>query len=42
MAMQLDFALNLDGGSSGGLYNDGSYVVGPGRNVPNAIVVVAK
>ena len=42
MAMQLDFALNLDGGSSGGLYNDGSYVVGPGRNVPNAIVVDAK
>lgn len=31
-------ALNLDGGGSSALY-DGGYKVGPGRNLPNAIVV---
>ena len=42
MAMGLEYALNLDGGSSSGMFHDGSYLIGPGRNVPNAIVVVPK
>lgn len=41
-AMGLDYALNLDGGGSTALYNDGSYILGPGRGLPNAIVVVPK
>lgn len=32
-------ALNLDGGGSSALYIEGSYVVGPGRGLPNAIVL---
>lgn len=35
-------ALNLDGGGSSALYVGGSYKVGPGRALPNAIVLVAK
>lgn len=41
-AMGLDFALNLDGGGSTALYNAGAYIIGPGRGLPNAIVVVPK
>lgn len=41
-AMGLDFALNLDGGGSTALYNDGRYILGPGRGLPNAIVVMAR
>ncbi len=41
-AMGLEYAINLDGGGSTALYNDGSYIVGPGRGLPNAIVVVPK
>jgi exopolysaccharide biosynthesis protein len=33
-------ALNLDGGGSAALYVNGSYRVGPGRVLPNAIVLV--
>jgi len=33
-------ALNLDGGGSSALYLNGSYLVGPGRSLPNAIVLV--
>jgi len=33
-------ALNLDGGGSSALYLNGSYIVGPGRSLPNAIVLV--
>lgn len=33
-----DYAMNLDGGGSTALYYDGSYMVGPGRSLPNAIV----
>src|SRR5713101_3303770 len=31
-------ALNLDGGSSDAMWIGGSYVVGPGRQLPNAIL----
>ena len=34
------YALNLDGGGSTALYQNGSYLIGPGRNLPNAIVLV--
>ena len=32
-------ALNLDGGGSAALYIDGSYKAGPGRLLPNAVVL---
>jgi exopolysaccharide biosynthesis protein len=32
-------ALNLDGGGSSAMYINGGYVVGPGRSLPNAIVL---
>lgn len=38
-ALGLDYALNLDGGGSTALYQSG-YVLGPGRNLPNAILLV--
>lgn len=33
-------ALNLDGGGTSAMYINGGYVVGPGRALPNAIVLV--
>jgi hypothetical protein len=33
-----DFAMNLDGGGSAALYEGGQYRVGPGRDLPTAIV----
>jgi exopolysaccharide biosynthesis protein len=33
-------ALNLDGGGSSAMYVNGGYAVGPGRSLPNAIVLV--
>lgn len=35
-------ALNLDGGGSSALYVDGVYKFGPGRNLPNAVLLVKK
>lgn len=35
----VDYAINLDGGSSTALWRYGEYRRGPGRNVPNAIVI---
>ena len=35
-------ALNIDGGGSSALYINGSYKVGPGRSLPNAIVLVKR
>jgi len=32
-------ALNLDGGGSSALYRQGSYKVGPGRSLPNALIL---
>lgn len=37
-ALGADYAMNLDGGGSTALYADGSYKVGPGRTLPNAIL----
>jgi len=37
-AMGMDYALNLDGGSSSALIYNGEYMVGPGRNIPNALI----
>lgn len=39
-AMGLDYALNLDGGGSTALYQNGAYALGPGRNLPNALLLV--
>jgi len=33
-------ALNLDGGGSSAMYVNGRYAVGPGRSLPNAVVLV--
>lgn len=38
-AYGLEYAINLDGGGSTALYNSGHYIVGPGRSLPNAIVI---
>lgn len=37
-ALGIENALNLDSGGSTALYFGGSYKVGPGRNLPNAII----
>ncbi len=37
-AMDVDYALNLDGGSSSGLWYNDEYMVIPGRKIPNVIV----
>jgi hypothetical protein len=34
----LDYALNIDGGHSSALIYNDEYMLGPGRNIPNAIV----
>lgn len=39
-ALGAKHALNLDGGGSSAMYVNGGYVVGPGRSLPNAIVLV--
>lgn len=36
--MKMDWAINLDGGYSTALYYNGEYMMGPGRNIPNAIL----
>lgn len=36
--MGFDYALNIDGGGSASVYYNHEYMVGPGRDVPNAIV----
>jgi len=41
-ALGADHALNLDGGGSAAMYIGGAYKVGPGRLLPNAIVLVKK
>lgn len=40
--MGLDNALNLDSGGSTALWAAGGYKVGPGRNIPNAILFVKR
>lgn len=41
-AMGLDYVLNLDGGGSTALYNDGRHYAGPGRTAPNALLIVQR
>ncbi len=38
-AMGMDYALLLDGGGSSAMIYDNSYKTGPGRNIPNAVLV---
>jgi len=40
--MDIDYAINLDGGYSSALYYNDEYMVGPGRNIPNAILFSIK
>lgn len=40
--MPIDHAFNVDGGGSAAIYWEGSYKRGPGRNIPNAIVLINK
>lgn len=37
-SLGIQYALNMDGGGSTALLYDGEYILGPGRNIPNAIV----
>jgi len=37
-AMDMEYALNLDGGNSSALFYNDEYMIGPGRNIPNAII----
>jgi len=37
-AMEIDYALNMDGGNSSALFYNDEYMVGPGRDIPNAIM----
>jgi len=37
-SLGVDYAINLDGGGSSAMIYDGQYKVGPGRNIPNAII----
>ncbi len=37
-SMSMEQGLNLDGGGSSALYYSGEYKVGPGRDIPNAII----
>jgi exopolysaccharide biosynthesis protein len=37
-AIGVEYALNLDGGYSKAMFYNDEYMVGPGRNIPNAIV----
>jgi len=41
-ALQVEYALNLDGGNSSALFYNDEYMVGPGRDIPNAIIFSEK
>jgi len=41
-SMKMEYALNLDGGYSAALYYNDEYMLGPGRNIPNAILIKEK
>lgn len=41
-ALKMDYAMNLDGGSSSALHYNNEYKIGPGRNIPNALLFVEK
>jgi exopolysaccharide biosynthesis protein len=38
-ALGMQYATNLDGGGSSALIFEGQYKIGPGRNLPNALVI---
>ena len=40
-SLGIDNAINLDNGGSTALYVNGGYVVGPGRSMPNAVVLAS-
>lgn len=42
IALGMDYAINLDGGGSASMYNGGHYVIGPGRGLPNAVVLTSR
>ncbi len=37
-----DHAINIDGGGSSALWSNGKYILGPGRQIPNAVMFVKK
>jgi exopolysaccharide biosynthesis protein len=37
-ALGMEYAVNLDGGGSTAIIYDGQYRIGPGRNIPNALI----
>lgn len=39
-ALGVDNAVNMDAGGSTGMYYNGAYKLGPGRSVPNALVLI--
>jgi exopolysaccharide biosynthesis protein len=39
-ALGAQHSLNLDGGGTAAMYINGGYVIGPGRGVANAILLV--
>ena len=41
-SLNMEYALALDGGGSSAMYYNGQYKLGPGRNIPNAIVVAER
>lgn len=41
-ALGIENAFNIDGGGTSAMYYNGSYKVGPGRDMPNAIIFVRK
>lgn len=40
--MEMDYAINLDGGYSAALFYHDEYMLGPGRNIPNTIMFAEK
>lgn len=40
--LDVDYALNLDGGASAAMFYNDEYMVGPGRDIPNAILFSKK
>ena len=38
--LEFDYALNIDGGHSSALFYNDEYMVGPGRDIPNAIIFI--
>lgn len=40
--MNVDHSFNVDGGGSAAMYWEGGYKRGPGRNIPNAVILVNK